>query len=111
MERRHDFKMNTSVGSDTLLDVRDLRTSFATARGLVRAVDGVSFTLGRGRTLGVVGESGCGKTVLSRSIMRLLPKGTAISSGEVIFDGTDLMQLPIKGMRALWGPEMAMIFQ
>ncbi len=94
-----------------LLDVRDLRTSFVTPYGLVKAVDGVSFSLARGRTLGVVGESGSGKTVLSRSIMRLLPKGTAISSGEVLLNGKDLMQIKLKDMRSLWGPEMAMIFQ
>jgi peptide/nickel transport system ATP-binding protein len=94
-----------------LLDVRDLRTSFVTPRGVVKAVDGVSFALARGRTLGVVGESGSGKTVLSRSIMRLLPRSTAITSGEVLFNGTDLMQLSLKQMRSLWGPEMAMIFQ
>jgi oligopeptide/dipeptide ABC transporter ATP-binding protein len=94
-----------------LLEVRDLHTSFVTPRGVVRAVDGVSFSLARGRTLGVVGESGSGKTVLSRSIMRLLPTSTAITSGEVLFNGTDLMQLSLKQMRSLWGPEMAMIFQ
>jgi len=92
-----------------LLEVRDLRTSFPTPRGLVRAVDGVSFSLSRGRTLGVVGESGSGKTVLSRSIMRLLPKG-AITGGEVLFNGADLMKLKPKDMRSMWGPEMAMIF-
>jgi peptide/nickel transport system ATP-binding protein len=94
-----------------LLEVRDLRTSFVTPFGLVKAVDGVSFSLARGRTLGVVGESGSGKTVLARSIMRLLPRGTAVTSGEVLFNGTDLMQLSLKQMRSLWGPEMAMIFQ
>jgi peptide/nickel transport system ATP-binding protein len=93
-----------------LLEVRDLRTSFATPRGFVKAVDGVSFSLSRGRTLGVVGESGSGKTVLSRSIMRLLPK-TAVATGEVIFNGTDLMKFKPKNMRNMWGPEMAMIFQ
>jgi oligopeptide/dipeptide ABC transporter ATP-binding protein len=93
-----------------LLEVRDLKTSFATPRGFVKAVDGVSFSLTRGKTLGVVGESGSGKTVLSRSIMRLLPK-TAVTSGEVIFNGTDLMKLKPKEMRSMWGPEMAMIFQ
>jgi peptide/nickel transport system ATP-binding protein len=96
---------------DVLLEVRDLRTSFTTPRGVVKAVDGVSFNLSRGRTLGVVGESGSGKTVLSRSIMRLLPRGTARSTGEVLLDGKDLMRLSLKEMRTLWGPEMAMIFQ
>src|SRR5947207_5929700 len=100
----------TAPNDGVLLDVRDLRTSFATPRGYVKAVDGVSFTLTRGRTLGVVGESGSGKTVLSRSIMRLLPK-TAATAGEVLFNGTDIMKLKPKQMRAMWGPEMAMIFQ
>src|SRR5437868_1095484 len=94
-----------------LLEVVDLETRFRTERGTVHAVDGVSFTLDRGRTLGVVGESGSGKTVLSRSIMRLLPKGTALTSGQVLFNGRDLMQLGLKEMRGMWGPEMAMIFQ
>ncbi len=99
------------LDSDLVLDVRDLRTSFVTPRGEVKAVDGVSFTLERGRTLGVVGESGSGKTVLSRSIMRLLPKGNSVSTGEVYLKGTDVMKMKQKDMRALWGPEMAMIFQ
>src|SRR3954451_13382716 len=100
----------TAPDDGVLLEVRDLRTSFATPRGFVKAVDGVSFTLSRGRTLGVVGESGSGKTVLSRSIMRLLPK-TAATAGEVLFNGTDIMKLKPKQMRSMWGPEMAMIFQ
>jgi peptide/nickel transport system ATP-binding protein len=94
-----------------VLDVRDLRTSFVTPRGLVRAVDGVSFSLDRGRTLGVVGESGSGKTVLARSIMRLLPRSTAVSSGEVILNGRNVLELNRNEMRDMWGPEMAMIFQ
>jgi oligopeptide/dipeptide ABC transporter ATP-binding protein len=105
------LRPNTAQEDGVLLDVRDLRTSFVTPHGLVKAVDGVSFSLTRGRTLGVVGESGSGKTVLARSIMRLLPRGTAVTSGEVLFNGTDLMQLSLKQMRTLWGPEMAMIFQ
>jgi oligopeptide/dipeptide ABC transporter ATP-binding protein len=106
--------MRTSRSTDrsgSLLVVKNLRTSFVTPRGLVRAVDGVDFTLERGRTLGVVGESGCGKTVLSRSIMRLLPRRTSVSSGQVRFNGTDLMTLSPAEMRRQWGPEMAMIFQ
>ena len=74
------------AGGSRLLEVDDLRTHFRTPRGVVRAVDGVSFTLDRGRTLGLVGESGCGKSVLSRSIMGLLP-GTAERSGAIHFDG------------------------
>ncbi len=97
-------------GAGPLLDVRDVQTKFSSPRGLVRAVDGVSFTLERGRTLGVVGESGSGKSVLSRSIMGLLP-GTAQRSGQVIFEGTDIAGMSDQDRRSLWGPEMAMIFQ
>ncbi len=97
--------------SGTLLDVRHLRTAFETERGLVRAVDDVSFTLERGRALGVVGESGSGKTVLARSIMGLLPARGVQREGEVLFAGTDLRALQPKQMRRFWGREMAMIFQ
>ena len=97
--------------SGVLLDVRDIRTHFKTPRGIVRAVDGVSFTLDRGDTLGIVGESGSGKTILSRSIMGLLPTKSAIRSGEVLFEGTDISKLSIKEMRRFWGKEMSMIFQ
>ena len=94
-----------------LLDVTDLRTSFKTPRGLVKAVDGVSLTLDRGRTLGVVGESGSGKTVLSRSIMGLLPQRNVVREGKVVYDGTDLLAASDNEVRDLWGAEMAMIFQ
>ncbi|MEI2637893.1 MAG: ABC transporter ATP-binding protein [Microthrixaceae bacterium] len=98
-------------GAKTLLDVRDIRTHFRTPRGVLKAVDGVSFTLERGRTLGVVGESGSGKSVLSRSIMRLLPKSNTIHSGEVLFEGRDLSGLTESELRGLWGNEISMIFQ
>ncbi len=94
-----------------LLEVSDLRTHFRTERGLVRAVDGVSFTLERGRTLGVVGESGSGKTVLSRSIMGLLPKHNVVRSGSVRFEGREIGSADTPTMRELWGTEMAMVFQ
>ena len=95
----------------SLLEVRDLRTHFRTPRGLVRAVDGVSFTLERGRTLGLVGESGSGKSVLSRSIMGLFPKRNVMTSGDVILDGQNLSELSTRRMREFWGVEMSMIFQ
>ena len=98
-------------GAATLLDVRDVRTHFRTERGLVRAVDGVSFTLERGRTLGIVGESGSGKSVLSRSIMGLLPRSTTERSGQVFFEGNEISGLDDSQYRELWGDEMAMIFQ
>jgi peptide/nickel transport system ATP-binding protein len=93
-----------------LLDVADLRTQFRTPRGVVTAVDGVSFALGRGRTLGLVGESGCGKSVLSRSIMGLLP-GTAERSGEITFAGERLDGLGDSALRSYWGTQMSMVFQ
>jgi peptide/nickel transport system ATP-binding protein len=94
-----------------LLEVKDLKTHFRTERGVVRAVDGVSFSLERGRTLGIVGESGCGKTVLSRSIMGLLPKRNVVRHGSVVFEGREIANLTPKQMRAYWGAQMAMIFQ
>jgi peptide/nickel transport system ATP-binding protein len=97
--------------SGTLLEVKDLYTHFNTALGIVKAVDGVSFTLERGRSLGIVGESGCGKTILSRSIMGLLPKRNTIRSGSVLFEGQELTTMTLKQRRSIWGKEMAMIFQ
>jgi peptide/nickel transport system ATP-binding protein len=95
-----------------VLEVRDLSTWFDTPQGTVRAVDGVSLTLDRGRTLGIVGESGCGKTVLARSIMNLLPKrATVPAGGEVLLEGRPIRGLGIKEMRKLWGLEVAMVFQ
>ena len=94
-----------------LLEIEDLRTHFHTSRGRVRAVDGVSFTLERGRTLGVVGESGSGKTVLARSIMGLLPRSNVERTGTIRYEGTDISDYSQAEMRHVWGPEMAMIFQ
>ena len=95
-----------------LLQVEDLKTWFDTPRGMVRAVDGVSFTLDQGRTLGVVGESGSGKTVLARSLMNLLPKRVTVpAGGRIIFEGRDLRGLTVKEMTKIWGLEMAMVFQ
>ena len=95
-----------------LLEVTDLATHFFTREGVVRAVDGVSFSVERGETLGIVGESGCGKSVTALSIMGLIPKPPAeIVSGSVVFDGTDLVKLPEKRLEDLRGREIAMIFQ
>jgi len=103
----------TSVQADAghLLVVDDLRTRFRTERGVVRAVDGVSFSLERGKTLGVVGESGSGKTVLSRSIMGLLPGRNVEITGSVVYEGRDITGAKPDVMRSVWGTEMAMIFQ
>ena len=94
-----------------LLVVDDVHTSFRTARGTVRAVDGVSFEVNEGKTLGIVGESGSGKTVLSRSIMGLLPPRDVIRSGTVHFAGHDMTAMEDKELRQVWGAELSMIFQ
>jgi oligopeptide/dipeptide ABC transporter ATP-binding protein len=95
-----------------LLEVDDLQTHFFTRDGVVRAVDGVSFTVDAGRTLGIVGESGCGKSVTALSIMGLIPKPPAkIVGGEVRFEGRDLTTLSEKQLEDVRGNEIAMIFQ
>jgi peptide/nickel transport system ATP-binding protein len=104
------FKLNARA-SGRLLEVTDLRTTFRTPAGPVRAVDGVSVALDRGKTLGIVGESGSGKSVLSRSIMGLLPKRNVTREGTVVYDGQTLTALPDGKRRDLWGTEMAMVFQ
>jgi oligopeptide/dipeptide ABC transporter ATP-binding protein len=95
-----------------LLEVRDLRTWFHTDEGVVRAVDGVSFDLAAGSTLGLVGESGCGKSVTALSILRLIasPPGR-IEGGEILFRGRDLVTLPDRELRRVRGNEIAMVFQ
>lgn len=97
--------------TDHLLDVRDLHTVFPTDGGLVRAVDGVTFHLDRGETIGIVGESGCGKSVTALSIMRLVQSPGRISSGQVLFKGRDLTQISEQEMRQVRGREITMIFQ
>jgi peptide/nickel transport system ATP-binding protein len=94
-----------------LLDVRDLRTSFTTEDGVVGAVDGVSFTVEKGETLAIVGESGCGKSVTCLTIVGLNPAQGAESSGEAVFDGRDLLGLSPSEMQALRGNRISMIFQ
>jgi oligopeptide/dipeptide ABC transporter ATP-binding protein len=95
-----------------LLEVRGLRTYFASERGEVRAVDGVDLELERGRTLGIVGESGCGKSVTALSIMGLVPQPPGrIAGGEVLLEGEDLLKAPPRRMRALRGDQLSMIFQ
>ena len=95
-----------------LLEVKDLKTHFFTREGVVRAVDGVSFEVDKGKTLGIVGESGCGKSVTALSIMGLLPQPPAkIVDGSVSFEGFDLATLPDKSLEEIRGAEIAMIFQ
>jgi peptide/nickel transport system ATP-binding protein len=96
---------------DTLLDVRDLRTHFHTQDGIVKAVDGVDFSVERGEIVGLVGESGCGKSVTSLSVMRLIARPGRIESGEVWFDGLDLLTLPRREMTHIRGQRISMIFQ
>ena len=95
---------------DPVLSVRDLRVWYATDRGPVRAVDGVSFDLYAGQTLGLVGESGCGKSTLGRGVLGLLPPGAAVD-GEVVFDGTNLVGLDRSALQELRGPQLGLIFQ
>jgi oligopeptide transport system ATP-binding protein len=97
---------------EKILEVDDLRTHFFTREGVVQAVDGVSFSLEKGRTLGIVGESGCGKSVTALSIMGLIPKPPArIVSGSVRFEGRDLTKLAEKELEDVRGRDIAMIFQ
>ncbi len=98
--------------SERLLEVKNLTTSFKTDRGIMKAVDGVSIYVNKGEILGLVGESGCGKSVTSQSIMRLYDeKYLASYLGEIIFEGTDLLKLPESRMQEIRGKEIAMVFQ
>ncbi len=103
---------STEPAGPPILEVRDLVTAFDTDAGQVTAVDGVSFNVGRGRTVGIVGESGCGKSVTAFSITRLLPQPHGkIPGGSILFEGKDLVTLPNEGMRLLRGSGISMIFQ
>jgi oligopeptide/dipeptide ABC transporter ATP-binding protein len=98
--------------ADVLLEIRNLRTHFAVMDGIVPAVDGVSFSIRRGDTLGLVGESGCGKSVTALTIMRLLEMPPArIAAGEIWFDGREVLSMPIEQFRRIRGNDMTMIFQ
>ena len=95
----------------SLLDVKDLKTYFYTDSGVAKAVDGVTFSVDKGKVLGIVGESGCGKSVTSLSIMRLVDPVTGKNEGgEILFDGTDILKLPEPEMRKLRGNRISMIF-
>jgi len=96
---------------EPLLEVKDLRVHFPTEDGLVKAVDGVSFSLQPGETLGVVGESGSGKSVTFLTVMGLITSSQAVIEGEVIFQGQDLLKLPKDEMRNIRGSKISMIFQ
>jgi peptide/nickel transport system ATP-binding protein len=94
-----------------LLEVNDLKTYFRTDDGIVKAVDGVNFTVEKGKTLGIVGESGSGKSVTCLTIMGLNPKKNTITTGEALFNGEDLLRAPGKRLRDIRGNDIAMIFQ
>ena len=103
---------NSAKNSQKILEVKNLRTSFFTEEGEVKAVDDVSFSVYRGKTLGIVGESGCGKSVTSLSIMRLIPNPPGkIVGGEILYKGKNLVQLEMAEMRSIRGNEISMIFQ
>jgi peptide/nickel transport system ATP-binding protein len=97
--------------AEPLLEVRDLKVHFPTEDGIVKAVDGVSFSLQPGETLGVVGESGSGKSVTFLTVLGLVTGGGAIIDGEVLFEGQDLLKLPQDEMRNIRGSKISMIFQ
>jgi oligopeptide/dipeptide ABC transporter ATP-binding protein len=95
-----------------LLQVEDLKTYFSTFEGVAKAVDDVTFHVDKGEVLGIVGESGCGKSVTAQSIMRLIPEPPGkIVQGQILFDRTDIVQLSMEQMRAIRGKRIAMIFQ
>jgi oligopeptide/dipeptide ABC transporter ATP-binding protein len=104
-------KRRRERGEKPLLEVKGLRTSFFTRDGIVRAVDGIDFHVDRGEIMGLVGESGCGKSVTSLSIMRLIAKPGRIEGGEILFDGQDLLKLSNDDMRKIRGDRISMIFQ
>ena len=94
-----------------LLELKDLHTFFRTKKGIVKAVNGVSYSVEAGRTLGVVGESGSGKSVSAMSILQLLDGNGYIDSGEILFEGRDLTQLSEKEMYSVRGNDISVIFQ
>ncbi|MDE0005499.1 MAG: ABC transporter ATP-binding protein [Rhodospirillaceae bacterium] len=94
-----------------LLEIRNLRLELHTERGVLRVLNGVSLTVPRGSVLGLVGETGCGKTLTARCLLRLLPRTASIVDGEIRFDGEDLLRMPDEDLRRLRGNRIAMIFQ
>src|SRR6478736_9052466 len=104
--------VRTAVAAGTaVLDVRDLQTQFFTDEGIVKAVDGVSFSVAAGETLGIVGESGSGKSVTALSLMRLLEEPARIIGGSVRFQGRDVLEMSGEELRGWRGDRAAMVFQ
>ena len=99
------------TSSDRVLEVKDLRVSFRTNNGTVKAVRGINFSLYRGRTLGIVGESGSGKSVTSRAILGILAGNKIIDGGQILYDGKDLLTLSEESFTKIRGAKIAMIFQ
>ena len=97
--------------AEPLLEVKDLRVHFPTEDGIVKAVDGISFSIQRGETLGIVGESGSGKSVSFLTVMGLINKKNATVEGEIVFQGQDLINMPKEELQAIRGNKIGMIFQ
>jgi len=106
------FRQMVMTDQSILLDVKELKTHFFTRKGIIKAADGISFEIHRGETLGVVGESGCGKSISALSIMRLVPSPPGrIVGGEILFEGQNLLQMSLDRIRKMRGSEISMIFQ
>src|ERR1043165_9014687 len=104
--------MAEAQAAGALLEIRDLQVELSTARGPLRAVDGVSLQVPKGKTLGIVGESGCGKSLTALSVLRLLRSPPArVAGGQVLFEGRDLLALPEPELRRIRGNRIAMVFQ
>ena len=104
--------ISTTIKDNLLLEVKDLTTHFFTQDGVVKAVDGISYNVHEGEVLGIVGESGCGKSVSAMSVMKLIPNPPGrIVNGSVVFEGEDLVSMPEPGMRQIRGNRIAMVFQ
>ena len=111
MRNRHETSREHAQSPTTLLDVRDLRVELSTRRGLVHAVRGLSYSIAQGESLGLVGESGCGKSVSSLAVLGLLPEGTTRVSGSISFDGRELVGLPDSELRKIRATRIALVFQ
>jgi len=103
--------MSLQAERGTLLEVKDLNLEFKTSRGVLKALSGISFEVKRGEVFGIVGETGCGKTITGLSVLRLLPRSAKITNGKIVFVGTNLLDLTTSEMEQVRGGRVAMIFQ